>query len=187
MNKNHLFPVIIGVTFVLIAVLAWTLFLAPVDNSNTNTGYQSGELADNSPQATLTVPDQILGANKMQEQSGPSAIEAITQMHKTEIDVLNAYIITYAKSDAQITLWLSISPNEEEAEYLFRVMDEKVPDSQVFTGREPITLGGRDVIKVNGMGQEHFYWQEGTINYWVAIQGNGDRDALVKEVVDKVR
>ncbi|GAB4261696.1 hypothetical protein [Thermincola ferriacetica] len=196
MHRKNLYLIIIAVILTAIGFLVWTLFLAPVENQGGQPGYDQGRPAgynqsegdrDLSGQGVLRIPDELLGAKKMQEQSGPTAIDAISKMHRTSINVVNAYILVYGKPNTRITLWLSVSSSVEEAAQLFREMDQKVPASQVFTGREPVTLAGREVIKVNGMGQEHFYWQEGKINYWVAIQGEGNREALVKEVMDKVK
>ncbi|AVX20275.1 MULTISPECIES: hypothetical protein [Carboxydocella] len=136
-----------------------------------------------SQQAEL-VPPQLAWLPRVKLVSGPPAIQQIAMMHGKPLQLAEGYIAIYQSGDSEIMLWLSVSNNEEEALKLFQQMDEKMPASQVFTGRQELKIKGQQVIRVEGMGQEHYYWVQGKYNYWVAANGVAGRQA-VEELVEK--
>ncbi|MCL5935727.1 MAG: hypothetical protein M1543_04505 [Firmicutes bacterium] len=134
---------------------------------------------------TLNVPEKIAAFSRTEFISGPEAIKQIAMMHGKEIQLDEGHIAKYQGDGKEITLWISVSPSREEGEKLFRLMDEKIPASQVFKNRQELQISNRKVIKVDGMGQEHYYWVSGEYNYWVAVAG-GDGKSIVSELMSKV-
>lgn len=130
----------------------------------------------------FVVPEKIASLPKTQVVSGIEAIKQISRLHGKPIVITQGYIAQYAAEGREITLWVSVSPSNQEGEELFRVMDEKMPNSKVFTNREVVKVKNKDVIKVLGMGQKHYYWVNGKYNYWVAINGM-DAAPVLEEVM----
>lgn len=170
MNKRFLYYGFIGTSILVLAFLAWIMFLAP--------GPTVGD------KGTAAIPESLGGVPRTQFMSGPEAIRQISGMHGTGIAISEGYIAMYEGGGKSLTLWVSISPSEGEAKELFEKMDTKMPGSRVFTDRQELTVKGQRVIKVLGMGQEHYYWLKGDKNYWVAVGGT-DAVPVVEEIIDK--
>lgn len=134
--------------------------------------------------ATFKAPAEIIRIPQVEVVTGIEAMNQVTRMHGTPIDVKDAYIAQYVKGDSQIILWASESPTSEEGERLFRIMDEKMPTNEVFSGREEVEIGGQKMVKVVGQGMEHYYWVEGEYNYWVGIAG-ADAVTVVEDLLGK--
>jgi hypothetical protein len=107
----------------------------------------------------------------------------ISQLHGKEITIKQGYIAQYGGADGgQMTAWVSESGTEAEAVQLMDIMDKKMPASKAFSGRNELTVEGAKVINVQGMGQEHYYWQKGIKVYWIAV-GGADSMQVLKEAV----
>ena len=134
---------------------------------------------------TLNVPEKVASFSRTEFISGPEAIKQIAMMHGKDIKLEEGHIAKYQSGGKEITLWISVSPSREEGDKLFRLMDDKMPASKVFKNRQELQIGDRRVIKVDGMGQEHYYWVSGEYNYWVAVAG-GEGKSIVSELMLKV-
>lgn len=169
MKKSWKYTLII---FVLLAILTVFWRLMPGWNTKQQ-GQGSGEI----------VPQQLASLPRVELVTGPEAIRQIAMMHGKPIDLAEGYIASYRNGEKEVTLWVSVSASAEAAAALFRQMDEKMPASPVFTGRQELDLGGQKVIRVEGMGQEHYYWVNGKSNYWVAVTGLDGKE-VVTEIID---
>lgn len=171
MNKRILYFSFIGISVTVLAFLAWTMFFAQHSTK--------GSLG------TMDIPDSLGGVPRSQYVNGPEAIQQISGMHGKGIVISEGFIAMYEQAGKSLTLWVAVSPSEEAAREIFAKMDEKMPSSKVFTNRQEVTVKGQRVIKVMGMGQEHYYWLKGDNNYWVAVGGTNPV-AVVEEVMSKL-
>ncbi len=171
MNKRYLYFCFIALSVVVLAFLAWTMFLAPAP--------LVGE------KGAVAVPETLGGVPRTQLVTGPEAIQQIGGMHGKGIVISEGYIAIYEGGGKSLTLWVSVSPSGESGKSLFEKMDAKMPQSKMFTNRQELTVKGQSVIKVLGMGQEHYYWLKGEKNYWVAVGGT-DAIPVVEEVMSKL-
>lgn len=170
MNKKYFYGGFAAVIVVVTLVFAWTRIATP-DNS--------------APVCSLNIPEQLGSLPRTDFISGPEAIKQISMMHGTEIVLTEGHIAKYKGDGKEVVLWVSVSPTAEEGKQLFVEMDEKMPVSKVFTGREEVEVNGMKMIKVKGMGQEHYYWVNGKYNYWVAVGGT-DALPVLKEVLGRL-
>lgn len=170
-NKRYLYLGFIGISLVVMIFLAWVMFLAPAP--------PAGE------KGAAAIPETLGGVSRTQLVTGPEAIRQISGMHGKGIVFSEGYIATYEGGGKSLTLWISVSPSEESGKSLFEQMDAKMPQSKVFTNRQELDIKGEKVIKVLGMGQEHYYWLKGEKNYWVAVGGT-DAIPVVEEVMSKL-
>lgn len=169
MNKKFIYSVA-AVLAVILLFLGWTQLKSNNDDEI----------------HTVKIPDTIAGLPQTGVISGTEAIQQITQMHGTNIPLAEGYVAQYAGNGKQIMLWISVSPSKEEGKQLFKMMDDRMPSSKVFTERKAVIIGGRRVIRVLGMGQEHYYWVNGKVNFWVAV-GGVDPQPVVEEVQNKLK
>ena len=127
-------------------------------------------------------PGELLGLPFVQYVEGEEAIASIGQLHGTDVGTKEGYIASYqdqAKGQS-ITIWISVDP-VAKAQELFKVMDSKITNNPntPFKGRTELEVNGLKVIKVTGMGQDHYYWVEGEENIWVALGGfENSQDSL---------
>lgn len=166
MNKK-VFNTIVVITLAVVVFLGWSKF-------NTK-GQPDGAAPDFLPETVLSLPRTTF-------LTGEGAIQQISRMHGKDIAIQEGYVAKYQGEGQEVTLWISVSPTEAEGEALFRVMDEKMPASKVFTDREEMAIKGTKVVKVRGMGQEHYYWVNGKYNYWAAVAGMDGKE-VVEELV----
>lgn len=137
------------------------------------------------PTCTLNVPVQIASLSRTELISGTEAIQQIVKMHGKNISLEEGHIAKYQSGGTKLTLWISISPTSKEGETLFRLMNERMPVSKVFSNRQELEIGGKKVFKVVGMGQEHYYWVSGKYNYWIALGGTEGK-TIVEDLMLKV-
>ncbi len=127
-------------------------------------------------------PQTLAGMSLAQVNTGEQAMVMISKLHGKDITIKQGFIAQYMSGSSQMTIWVSESNTEAEAVEMMRVMDEKMPASQVFKGRKEITAENQKVIYVTGMGQDHYYWQIGTEVYWIAV-GGADSLQVLKDVI----
>lgn len=102
--------------------------------------------------------------------SGQEAIDQISKLHGLPIELADGYIATYAGQSQMMQLWISVSNSEEEAAQLIKLMDEKMPQNQVFSNYRVIEIDGKPYYYVTGIGMEHVYYQSGKKAVWIGIQ-----------------
>ncbi len=174
MNKKMFYAIVVG-------VLAFVVCL----NLYNNYHYREKEAGLNS--GTINVPSSIGGVSLVEQTTGEAAMQALSKMHGTGVNMADGYILNYGNEQNNITLYLSVSNTVAEAVELFEQMDKRMPSTKMFTGRQVVKLGSRNVVQVEGMGMKHFYWQSGKLNYWLAVQGNMDSKKLVLETMKRVK
>lgn len=179
MKSKLILPAGIAAIIITALVTGWLAFSGPANNDAV-----SGS-ANNDVTYTQNVPKKIASIPLAEAISGQEAIQQIAMMHGKDISLDEGYIAKYISGGTEVTLWISISPSREEGEELFRLMDEKMPASKVFKNRQEIVVRSKKVIKVDGMGQEHYYWVSGKYNYWVAVAGT-DGKTVVEDLMLKV-
>lgn len=136
-------------------------------------------------------PPTLQGLNLGQVVSGPRALDMISKLHGTDIEIKQGYIISYGGPGGQITIWISESNNSAEAKRLFDIMDKKIIESNKspgqssgppFTDRRTFRQNDVDVVAVKGMGMENYYYQTGSKVYWIAA-GVADPVKTLDEVM----
>ncbi len=141
-------------------------------------------------------PKNLQGLTLQQVITGPQALGMISKLHGTDITIKQGYIASYAGPQGQIMIWVSESDNVPDAIELFDVMDKKIAavnepgqDSNSgqppFTNRRELKENGINVIAVEGMGMENYYYQIDDKVYWIAAGGVTPIDAL-REVMNKI-
>ncbi|OEF96462.1 hypothetical protein [Desulfuribacillus alkaliarsenatis] len=115
---------------------------------------------------------------------GEEALADIDRLHGTAIDIIDGIIAEYANDRGDFfVLWISESRDEEEAYWLFEIMDEMMPRSPTYIGRTEVTIANQDMIYVTSARMENYYWATGIYNYWIGIY-DGDDEEIVELVID---
>jgi len=99
-----------------------------------------------------------MGALKLVEQSeGPEAVAAVSRLHGTDINLVTAYIATYAGDNERLTVWVGKAASSTAATELMGRMTEGIGVGSSGFGnlkRLSVTQGYHDheVYQVDGPG-----------------------------------
>ncbi len=116
---------------------------------------------------------QTVGALQLVELiQGEAAKESIFQLHRTTMDFKQAYVAKYAGGQEQMTIWVSVAPDETAARRQIGLMHEKIDDNQLFSNHQTAPVNGINYHFVEGMGQAHYFYQRGDDVIWIAIQAS---------------
>ena len=105
-----------------------------------------------------------LGTLKLVEQrEGPEAVTAVSRLHGTDINLVNAYIATYAGGNERLTAWVGQATSSPAATELMGKMVGGIgPGAAGFSNlkRLSITKGyhEHEVYQVDGPGGKHFFY-----------------------------
>ncbi|MDA8235244.1 MAG: hypothetical protein M0Z31_10670 [Clostridia bacterium] len=175
--KKNILSVFILAGLVTIILVGYYMFVGnPAKPGNTVNGSQGAAFTKES------FPQSLAGSTLAGEVvSGPDAMQNINRLHGASISVVEGFIAQYLGKN-EITVWVSVSATTNDALALFDIMDKKMPASQMFTNREELQMDGKQVIKVLGMGQDHYYWVRDKQVYWIAV-GGGDSLTVLQEAL----
>jgi hypothetical protein len=119
--------------------------------------------------AGLPLPDQLASLPRVNQIEGQHAVKALNRLHRTELNITAGAIGHYgAKQEA--TLWVAGVPFQ----WMARKMVEQM-DLLISQGESPFHLvdkwshEGHQVYELNGMGQQHYYFQSGRKVIWLGI------------------
>lgn len=127
------------------------------------------------------------GCETTSVKTGKEADKDIFRLHGKEIDFENSYVAEYfCQNGSTAIIWASFSKTVDEAEVLFKQMDDKMPASRVFTNRMEMKSGGYDIIYVAGMGMDNYYFVDGKANYWIAAKGK-DTVRILKKFTETIQ
>jgi hypothetical protein len=114
------------------------------------------------------LPPDLAGLPLNQAVYGMEAITGVIQLHGVDFPLEDAAIGNYG-TQGEITLWVSVEPDENTATDLMDLMTEKIN-----LGRSPFTLpvvsvfNNTPVYVLEGLGQQHYYWQVDELILWLA-------------------
>ncbi|MBI4216439.1 MAG: hypothetical protein HY687_03510 [Chloroflexi bacterium] len=154
----------IGLVLVLVGAVLWSW-----------TANTSGTISPPHSLGTLTLKSQVVG---------PEAVAQVSELHGKKLPIQDAFVARYTGAQGALTAWVSLSASESEAADLLQRMLEGIrAGNRMFTGLTQEQLKGRDVYRVYGQGQSHYFYRSGVRVVWLAIEA-GDGPALLKAALD---
>ena len=126
------------------------------------------------------------GCEVVSVKTGKDSAKDIARLHGKEIEFQSSYVAEYKCGDDQAVIWASFSKTKDEAEELFKQMDDKMPSSKVFRSLMRMKTDGLDVAYVTGMGMDNYYFLDGKGNYWLAATGK-DTVLILKKLTKTLR
>jgi hypothetical protein len=131
----------------------------------------------------VAVPDSVAGMPLAQKAVGPEAVAEVARLHGKEFPLTSGAMATYG-GDGAVTLWVSGAPVSFIANEMVHAMTDKI-----LKGRSPFTptgthdVDGRTVYELVGMGQQHFYFQSGSLVVWLTAPMD---EALAEKALEDV-
>jgi hypothetical protein len=130
------------------------------------------------------LPPTVAGLPLVNFYSGEPAIRDILRLHNNDFPLLEGVIARYGEGDREATVWISVSPDEQEAALLMELMVTKMPESPVFSEEENFQAAGTTLYFVTGMGMNHYYWLDGLHVYWLAVGNDTGHDVVRAFIAD---
>lgn len=134
------------------------------------------------------VPRELAGLELQHEMSGEEAIQDISKLHGTDIEVVNGYIAQYGDAAKEAVLWIAQARDENDAKGLLQAMDVKIPQSKVFGNRRVEEKNGGTYYYVDGAGMRNYYWQQGNLVVWIGVKDtSADMEAVLAATVKALK
>jgi hypothetical protein len=134
----------------------------------------------NSPKRSLPavdLPEQIAGVSLTDSQEGTDALAAISNLHGQAFPVDYGAVGIYGNH--QMTLWVAGTASDATAGQMTAAMQQKIAEgNSPFTPLDEIDTGNRRVFVLEGMGQQHYYFQSQNLVVWLAVDSAFADEAL---------
>ncbi|SRR6266496_2426894 len=128
------------------------------------------------------LPNQVAGFALTSSKSGKEAIAEFTSLHSEEFPVKSGAVGVYG--NGAITLWVAGTSSDSVAAELVSDMQSKISDgNSPFTPIKEIQDGDRKVYILDGMGQEHYYFQSKDRVIWLASQPQ-TADQAIQQILE---
>jgi hypothetical protein len=131
---------------------------------------------------------QSIGSMRLEKvQSGEEARGEIDRLHGKQISFLRGYIGTYVAENGGGQLWVSEHSSEKEATEAIEKMAHGIKhEKQQFWHFRKMMIEQRPVYLAVGMGQAHYFFQNGTKVIWLAVDPSLAKEAI-RDAVGKMK
>ena len=130
---------------------------------------------------------QSIGSMRLEKvQSGEEARREIDRLHGKQISFLRGYIGTYVAENGRGQLWVSEHSSEREAtEAIEKMAHGMRQGKKQFWHFRKIMVEQRPVYLAIGMGQAHYFFQNGPKVIWLAVEPSLAKEAI-RDAVRKI-
>ena len=139
--------------------------------------YLNNRVSSSTP---LDLPNQLAGLRLTNSKSGDPAISAFTDLHGKSFPVTAGAVGIYG--NREITLWVASTTSNSLARELTDAMQKRIAEgNSPFTPIKEINDRNRNVYVLEGMGQQHYYFQSKNLVIWLAAD-----PALADEALQQI-
>ena len=130
---------------------------------------------------------QSIGSMRLEKvQSGEEARREIDRLHGKQISFLRGYIGTYVAENGKGQLWVSEHSSDREAtESIEKMAHGMKQGKKQFWHFRKMMVEQRPVYLAIGMGQAHYFFQNGTKVIWLSVDPSLAKEAI-RDAVRKV-
>lgn len=146
---------------------------------------KSGGASGGASAETGNLPKTIEGLPLVNVVSGKAALDQISQLHGTNIQMTSGYIATYEKEQERVIVWVGRAKSTSDAQALLDAMVGKMANSKVFAKPEKLVIKDRAYYYTVGAGMSNYFYVKGDSVYWIgAITPNEVNvvKAIIKEM-----
>ena len=139
--------------------------------------YLNNRVSSSTP---LDLPNQLAGLQLTNSKSGDPAISAFTDLHGKSFPVTAGAVGIYG--NREITLWVASTTSNSAARELTDAMQKRIAEgNSPFTPIKEINDRNRNLYVLEGMGQQHYYFQSKNLVIWLAAD-----PALADEALQQI-
>lgn len=131
---------------------------------------------------------QSIGSMRLEKvQSGDEARQEIDRLHGKQISLLRGYIGTYVAENGRGQLWVSEHSSDRKATEAVEKMAHGMKQAkQQFWHFRKMIIEQRPVYLAVGMGQAHYFFQNGAKVIWLSVDPSLAKDAI-RDSVRKIK
>jgi hypothetical protein len=119
--------------------------------------------------ATLNLPQTLADLPLVNADYGPEAVADINRLHGKQFEQTTGAMGTYRNALANATLWVSQFPSRATAQQIVDAMRAKIAaGNSPFTPTGAQLQGNRTLYSLDGMGQQHFFFQSNDFVIWLS-------------------
>jgi hypothetical protein len=131
--------------------------------------------------SAFSIPNQIGTYSLFSKLDGNEAMQQISKLHGKDIKIQNAYILEYRnESQESAIVWISESPNANEAKKLFERMNRLMDRSNMYTNHHLVEIGGSSLDYVFGMDRDNYYYQKSSRLIWISVSLDKNQEFIKK-------
>lgn len=129
-----------------------------------------------------SLPHNIAGLSMTDTMTGDEAKREVNQLHGLNITLQDAWIGHYGGQRA--TVWVSVSPTENDSTYLMSTMIGKIRQGNPYFGNlQEMAIDGQKIFSLNARdGQKHYVYQVDRRVIWIAAPA-GNEMPFVQEAL----
>lgn len=131
------------------------------------------------PESTSApIPQQVAGLSMVSKSTGKAAMQEFSQLHGKSFPVTSGAKAVYGAGN-QVIIWAAGTTSTSDTQKLLEEMRDKIA-----LGRSPFqpagiqTIANREVYRLDGTGQKHYYFQSGKYLVWIAANSDVAEQAL---------
>jgi hypothetical protein len=134
------------------------------------------------------LPQSIGSFQLEQKKSGEEARQEIYRLHGKQLEFRNGYIGDYKEGDKKAKLWISEYDSVAEATREIEKMAQgvKAREGKEFWHYREISIEGKNVYFVVGMGQAHYFFQKKNMAFWLAVDPSKAKET-VRDLMEKIQ
>ena len=132
---------------------------------------------------------QSIGSMRLEKvQSGEEARQEIDRLHGKQISLIRGYIGMYVAENGRGQLWVSEHSSDSEATEAIEKMANGIQKGkqQKFWHFRKMEIERRQVYLAVGMGQAHYFFQNGAKVIWFAVDPSLAKEAI-RDAVRKIK
>ncbi len=127
-------------------------------------------------------PRTVSALPRVQLIIGQKAVESIQQLHGKDFFLEDGAVAVYGNQN--VTLWISDAGSVEAATDLSDLMKVRIAEGRSpFIEVDAFEIDGFAISELEGLGQNHYYWQVDELVIWLAADASIAEGAL-QEVID---
>jgi hypothetical protein len=132
--------------------------------------------------AVISLPDTIAGLQITDSKTGAQALAEIENLHGKKFPITSGSIGIYG--NRQVTVWAAGTASNTVAFDMVQSMQEKIEQgNSPFTPINQFSQGNRTIHVLEGMGQNHYYFQSKNLVIWLAAEP-ALADAAIQQILE---
>ncbi len=124
------------------------------------------------------LPEKVAGLPLARHAFGAAAVEEINRMHSLQFPLVSGAVGEYGEGK-QAVIWASGAANTFAAMRMNAEMTARIKEGDSPFGLPvELTVEGRQVFALDGLGQKHYYFRSGSLLIWLAADEDIAKQAL---------
>lgn len=125
------------------------------------------------PAQQKQIPDNLGKMELAGSVEGAEAMSRINQLHGSEINLESAFMANYGHRGEQATVWVGkAGGNDAAGDLMSRMVGGIARGGSGFSNLQEIMVGEQAVLKVDGPGGQHFFYQQSSKVVWLTIESD---------------